>query len=191
MRADVQDLSQFRLPAGFRGRSALVVQLWWAVQSTLFRLSPQVAYPFRRWLLRLFGARIGKAVQIRPTADITYPWKLEIGDGCWIGDEVVLYTLGSITIGKNSVISQRSYICAADHDMTAVDFPIRARPVSIGSEVWIATDVFVAPGVSIADGAVVAARSSVFSDMPAYQLCVGTPCRPLRPRPRSTPVAAA
>src|SRR5690606_37453676 len=70
----VQDLARFRLPPGFRGRSALVVQLWWLVQATLFRLSPQVCYGWRRWLLRLFGARIGQGVLVRPSARITYPW---------------------------------------------------------------------------------------------------------------------
>lgn len=185
MEPKVQDLSQFRLPAGFRGRSAVTVQLWWAVKATLFRWSPQFAYGFRRTLLRAFGARIGRDVLIRPTAEITYPWKLELGDRTWIGDDVVLYTLGEIKVGADSVISQRSYICAADHDMATMQFVIRARPISIGSQVWIATDVFVAPGVSIADGAVIGARSSVFGDQPGFQLCAGSPCRVIRSRPTS------
>ena len=88
----VQDLRSFRLPPNFRGRPAWFVQLWWLVQATLFRWSPQIAYAWRRWLLRRFGAKIGKGVQIRPTAEITYPWKLTIGDWSWIGDYVTLYT---------------------------------------------------------------------------------------------------
>ena len=89
-----QDLSRFRLPADFRGRSAVWVQLWWLVQATLFRLSPQFLFGWRRWLLRLFGARVGAGVLIRPTATITYPWKVAIGDHSWVGDDVVLYSLG-------------------------------------------------------------------------------------------------
>ena len=91
-----QDLSKFKLPQNFRGRNAFTVQLWWLVQGTFFRMSPQFMYGFRRFLLRLFGAKIGKKVIIRPSVKITYPWKLSIGDSSWIGDDVDLYTLGNI-----------------------------------------------------------------------------------------------
>jgi putative colanic acid biosynthesis acetyltransferase WcaF len=178
----MQDLSRFRMPPGFRGRSAFTVQLWWLVQAVLFRPSPQFAYGFRRLLLRLFGARIGRKVIIRPSATVTYPWKLSIGDFAWVGDDAVLYTLGPISIGAHSVISQRSYLCAADHDYLSEAFDIRARAIVIGSHVWVASDVFVGPGVSIGDRAVVGARSSVFTDLPAGMVCLGSPARPVRPR---------
>ena len=179
---NTQDLSRFKLPAGFRGRSALMVQLWWLVDALLFRPSPQFAYAFRVWLLRLFGAQVGRNVIVRPTAIITYPWKLKIGDNAWIGDHVTLYSLGEITIGANTVISQCTYVCAADHDHEQAGFPIRARPVVIGNEAWVATDVYVAPGVTIGDCAVVGARSSVFKDLPAGWVCLGSPCKPVRLR---------
>lgn len=177
-----QDLSIFKLPRGFRGRSAFVVQLWWLVQATLFCGSPQFAYGFRRFLLRLFGARVGRGVIVRPSAKITYPWKVELGDYVWIGDDAVLYSLGEIRVGAHSVVSQRSYLCGGDHDYKSLDFPIRGRPISIGREVWVAADVFVAPGVSIGDAAVVGARSSVFNDLPSEHLCVGSPCVALKRR---------
>ena len=75
-----QDLSRFRLPPHFRGKPAWLVQLWWLVQAVLFRPSPQVCYGWRRFLLRLFGAHIGQQALIRPTASVTYPWKVSIGD---------------------------------------------------------------------------------------------------------------
>ncbi len=177
-----QDLARFRLPPGFRGRSAWVVQLWWLVQSLLFQPSPQFAFGFRNALLRLFGARIGRGARIRPSASITYPWKLEIGDRAWIGDQVVLYSLGPIRIGADAVISQRSYLCAADHDPEDPAFAIRARPVVVESQAWVAADCFLAPGVTIGRGAVIGARSSVFSAMPAGMVCFGSPCRPRRSR---------
>lgn len=180
-----QDLSTFRIPGGFRGRSGLLVQGWWLVQWFIFRPSPQVLYGFRRCLLRLFGARIGAHVLVRPTAWITYPWKLSVGDYSWIGDEVVLYSLGDIQIGAHTVISQRSYLCAGTHDYTRPSFDISAPPIHIGDQVWIASDVFVAPGVSIGDGAVVGARSSVFHDLPMGMVCVGSPAQPIKPRPRA------
>ena len=123
----MQQLNNFKLPKNFRGRNALIVQIWWIVQATLFRCSPQIMYGFRRFLLRLFGAKIGKKVIIRPTVKITYPWKVSIGDYSWIGDEVVLYSLGEIEIKDNVVISQKSYICTGSHDYTNSDFPIFAK----------------------------------------------------------------
>ena len=134
----LQRLDRFALAPGQRGRSALTVQLWWLVQGTLFRWSPQVAYGFRRWLLRCFGARIGRKVLIRPTATVTYPWKVEIGDYAWIGDDAVIYSLGPIHIGAHAVISQRSYLCAADHDPARPDFPLRERMVRIEDGAWVA-----------------------------------------------------
>src|SRR5271154_2778723 len=105
----VQDLKSFQLPADFRGRPAWAVQLWWIVQATLFRASPQVLYGWRRFLLRMFGCSVGKGVLVRPTAEITYPWKVAIGDYSWIGHNVTLYSLGEIRIGANAVVSQGSY----------------------------------------------------------------------------------
>lgn len=181
----IQDLSLFSVPRGFRGRSAVAVQIWWLIQATLFRWSPQFLYGWRRWLLRRFGAKIGRGVIIRPSVAVTYPWKLTIGDHSWVGDDVVLYSLGRINIGRNSVVSQQSYICAGDHDYTSRSFPIRARQIEIGQQVWIATGVFVGPGVTVGDGAVIGARSVVVKDVSGWAVYAGNPAKRLRPRPIS------
>lgn len=180
--ARFQNLSLFSLPAGFRGRGVVAVQLWWLVEATLFRWSPQFAYGWRRVLLRLFGGKIGDDVLVRSSARITYPWKLTIGHRSWIGDDVDLYTLGEIVIGSDSVISQRSYICTGSHDTTSPAFAIFAKPVTIGAGCWIATDVFVAPGVTIGDGTVVGARSTVMHDLPPRTICHGHPAKAVQPR---------
>ncbi len=122
-----QRLDKFKLPEGFMGRSSFTVQLWWIVQETLFGMSPQFMYGWRRFLLLLFGAKIGKAVRIRSAARITYPWRVNIGDRSWIGDHVTLYSLGEIEIGKDVVISQRSYSCAGTHDYTVPSFGIQVK----------------------------------------------------------------
>jgi len=181
-----QTLSKFAVPSGFRGRGAIQVQLWWLVQGSAFRWSPQFMYGFRRFLLRLFGAKVGRGVLIRPSATFTYPWKVDIGDFAWVGDDVVIYSLGNISIGAHSVVSQRSYICAGTHDPTLEAFDILSSPVVIEEQVWIATDVFVSPGVTIGEGAVVGARSTVLKDLPAGYVCVGYPCVPIRSR-KNTP----
>jgi putative colanic acid biosynthesis acetyltransferase WcaF len=172
-----QELNRFQVPRSFRGRSKMYVQLWWLVQSTLFAMSPQVMYGWRALLLRMFGARIGRGTIIRPSVKITYPWKLTIGNHCHIGDEVNLYTLGEIEIGNCAVISQRSYICTGSHDYTRPTFDIFAKKIVIEAEAWVAMDVFIAPGITIGHGAVVGARSSVFRDVPAGTISVGTPAR--------------
>ncbi|TCI84778.1 putative colanic acid biosynthesis acetyltransferase [Tenacibaculum sp. M341] len=177
-----QNLSEFKLPKNFRGRNAFVVQLWWLVQTLFFNTSPQVFYGWRRFLLRLFGAKIGKKVIIRPSVKTTYPWKVSIGDYSWIGDDVVLYSLGEIEIGNNVVVSQKSYLCTGSHDYLTKSFPIFAKKITIEDECWIATDVFVAPGITIKNGTVVGSRSSVYKDLPANKVCVGNPAKVIRDR---------
>jgi putative colanic acid biosynthesis acetyltransferase WcaF len=178
----MQNISTYKTPENFRAKSKITVQLWWIVYAMLFRPSPQIMYGWRRFLLRLFGAKVGKKVILRPTTQITYPWKVSIGDYSWIGDDVVLYSLGTIVIGSNSVISQRSYICTGSHDYLSEGFDIYAQNITIGSKCWLATDVYVAPSVQIGDGTVVGARSSVFKDLPANKVCMGTPAKPTKDR---------
>lgn len=169
------DLKRFKVPHGFRGKSIYYVQLWWLVQATLFSKSPQFMYSWRATLLRLFGAKVGKNSVIRSTVKVTYPWKIEIGENVWIGDNVELYSLGKIKVGDNSVISQRSYICTGSHDYKSLTFNIFAQDIIIGSSTWLATDVYVAPGVVIGDEVVVGARSSVFKNIPSKVVVAGTP----------------
>lgn len=178
----MQDLNLFKLPEKFRGKNIFVVQLWWLIQASLFRLSPQFMYGWRRFLLRLFGAVIGKNVIIRPTVRITYPWKVSIGDHSWIGDDVVLYSLGQIEIGSNTVISQKSYLCTGSHNYLENNFPIYTNKIIIRNECWLATDVYVGPGVEIGTGTIVGARSSVYKNLPAMKICYGNPAIPIKNR---------
>ncbi|MCU6190635.1 colanic acid biosynthesis acetyltransferase WcaF, partial [Enterobacter bugandensis] len=85
----MQHLKDFFVPNGFRGVGGIKAPLWWVVQATLFAWSPQILYRWRAFLLRLFGAKIGKNVVIRPSVKITYPWKLTLGDYAWVGDDAV------------------------------------------------------------------------------------------------------
>jgi putative colanic acid biosynthesis acetyltransferase WcaF len=145
-------------------------------------MSPQALYGWRRFLLRLFGCTLGPGVLIRPTAEITYPWKVSIGAFSWIGDQVTLYSLGEIDIADNVVVSQRSYLCTGSHDFSTPTFDIFAAPIVIEAESWIATDVFVAPGVRVGRGAVIGTRSTVLHDAPPMMICFGNPAKPIRPR---------
>lgn len=175
LKSRYQDLSLSSAPRGFRGRSGIVVLLWQFIQPTFFGLSPQPAYRWRRAILKMFGAKVGIGVRIRPTARITYPWKVALGNYCWIGDNAELYSLDTITVGANSVISQRSYLCTGTHDYKDITFPLIMKPIVIESEAWIAADSFVAPGVTIGQGSIVAARSTVLHDVGRGLIVAGSP----------------
>lgn len=172
----------FKSPDGQRGRPAWFVQIWWLVDALLVRPTPQFLYAWRRSILRLFGATIGKDVLIRPGVRVTYPWKLVVGDNCWIGDDAVIYTIGRITLGDHVVVSQEAYLCAGTHDARDVSFPVIASPVVIEDECWIAARAFVGPGVRIGRGAVVGACSVVQSDVPPATVVAGFPARAIQKR---------
>jgi putative colanic acid biosynthesis acetyltransferase WcaF len=176
------DLRQYDQSWFDRGRPGWYILLWWLIQSIFFPLSLHNAHGFRCWLLRRFGATIGTGVVIRPTARFTYPWKVTIGDYSWIGDDVVFYSLESIKVGSQSVISQKCYLCTGSHDFQDKAFNLIVNPITIGNGVWVATDCFIAPGVNIGANAVIGARSSVFSDITAAMVAWGTPCKPHYPR---------
>ena len=178
----IQNLNLYKTPDNFRGKSKITVQLWWLIQALFFSTTPQFMYGWRRFLLKCFGAKIGKNVIIRPSAKFTYPWKIKIGDYSWIGDDVVLYSLGEIEIGAHTVVSQKSYLCTGSHDYTKNDFPIYSKKIIIEDECWLATDVFVSPGVTIGRGTVVGARSTVIKDLNSNSVYVGSPVKFIKNR---------
>jgi len=177
-----QDLKNFKTPVNFRGKSKLFVQIWWIVESTLFAMSPQFLYGWRRFLLRVFGAHIGKGVFIRSTVKCTYPWKVSIGDYSWIGENCILYSLGNISIGNNVAVAHNVHFNTGFHDYTITSFDIGAKSILIEDECWLASDVYIAPGVTVGRGAIVGARSSVFNNLEAGNIYVGSPAKFLKKR---------
>ena len=188
MASKFQNLADFRLPPGFRGRGAITVQLWWIVQALLFRTSPQFLYGWRRWLLRRFGADIGEGVLLRPSIRVTYPWKVRIGDRSQIGDRTELYSLGEIEIGADVVISQDCYICTGGHDPSRVDFAIYQAPIVIEDQVWLATGCFVMPGVRVRRGSFAMVRSLLNRDTEEASVNAGQPARKVGDRATLSPL---
>lgn len=176
------DLSKYNQSWYSRGKSGVIVLLWWFVQGTIFRFSLHNMYSWRNFLLRLFGARIGKGVNVRSSAKITYPWKVSIGEHSWIGDNVQLYSLDKIHIGTNCVISQESYLCTGSHDVKDPHFGLITKPIIIKDGAWIASDVFVYPGVTVHKMGVVAARSTVLKDISANEIHAGSPAKFVKKR---------
>ena len=157
--------------------------LWLAVQSTVFRWSPRPFHGFRAWLLRCFGAAIDGPVVVFPTARITFPWKLTLAARSMVGPHVNLYNLAPIRLEYGANLSQHCHLCAGTHDFTRWDMPLVAAPIVIGRNAWLGADVFVGPGVRGGELCAVGARSVVVKDLPPRQICVGSPCRPVKPRP--------
>jgi acetyltransferase-like isoleucine patch superfamily enzyme/glycosyltransferase involved in cell wall biosynthesis len=156
--------------------------VWMLFGKPIFRVSFHNWYGFRSRLLRLFGARVGSGVAIRPTANIEVPWMVQIEDDATIGDYAIIYSLGMVTIGKRSIISQYAHLCAGTHDYADHAFKLIRSPVWVGSDVWIGTDAFIGPGVRVGDLTVVGARSSVYKDLPPRMVCVGNPAKPIKER---------
>lgn len=177
------DLTEYHEPGYDAGGSRAKMLLWWLVQSIAFPLSHHAAHGFRRQLLRAFGARIGEDVRIRPTARFTYPWNVEIGDHSWVGDDVVFYSLAPIKVGRHCVISQKSYLCTGSHDLSNSRFPLTFGEVVVENGVWIATDCFIGPAVRVGANSVIGVRSTVLATLPPAFICLGTPCKPIKPRP--------
>lgn len=160
----------------------LARNLWQIVWLLLYRPSPRIFHAWRCFLLKMFGAKLGRSVHPYPSAKVWAPWNLEMGDHACLSEGVDCYTVAKITIGSHTTISQYSFLCTASHDYTKASMPLVAAPITIGERVWITADVYVGPGVTIGDGAVVTARSSVFSDLPPWMVARGNPAVPVKPR---------
>jgi len=158
--------------------------IWAAVQASLFRWSPRPWHGFRARLLRGFGAEIPEPgrVVIFPTVRIEFPWLLTLAPRAMLGRRVIVYNLARITLRRGANVSQSVHLCAGTHDYRRWSMPVVAHPIVIGENAWVAADAFVGPGVTIGEGCVVGARSVVVRDLPPWHVCVGNPCRPVRPR---------
>jgi putative colanic acid biosynthesis acetyltransferase WcaF len=133
--------------------------VWGIVWLLLFRPSPRPLHAWRRLLLRLFGARLGRHVNVYPGAKVWAPWALRVGNRVGIADGVTLYNMALLTIGDNCVISQGAHLCGGTHDVDSANFQLLAKPITLGNNVWICAEAFVGPGVTIADGCVLGARA--------------------------------
>ena len=167
------DLSRYDTGGFDRGRSAVVEALWILVQALLVRSwLPGAAH--RRWLLRLFGARIGAGVDIKPGVRVKFPWRLSIGAHSWIGEDAWIDNLAEVVIGDNCCISQGVYLCTGSHDWGKPAFDLIAKPIRVGSGAWIAARAVVAPGVTVGEGAVLGLGSVATGDLlpgTVYQGC--------------------
>lgn len=147
----------------------------WGLITPLFRFSPRPLFAWRVFLLRRFGARLGDHVHVYPSARITMPWNLEVGDWSSIGEDVLLYDLGTISIGSRVTISHRAQLCAGTHDYRQAEMPLLKPPIRVGDDAWICANAFIGPGVTIGEGAVVGACAVAVRDVPPWSVVAGNP----------------
>ncbi|MFC3205340.1 colanic acid biosynthesis acetyltransferase WcaF [Aquamicrobium soli] len=146
----------------------------------LFAFSPRPLWGWRRFLLRLFGAKVGRDVHVYPSTRITIPWNLSVGRQSAIGDRAIIYALGPIALGDRVTISQGAHLCAGTHDYCDPTMPLIKSPIIIESDAWICADAFVGPGVRVGAHAIVGARCVVMRDVKANAITIGNPARLLR-----------
>jgi putative colanic acid biosynthesis acetyltransferase WcaF len=156
--------------------------VWNFVCAIAFRPSPRPFHHWRASLLRLFGAQIGEGVHVYSSVRIWAPWNLRLGPMSSLGDRVNCYSMGLITIGAESVISQDVTLCAGTHDYESPNFQLYVAPIEIGSKVWVCAEAFVGPNSKIGDGAVIGARAVVVKEIPPWTVWGGNPARKIKDR---------
>ncbi len=162
----------------------VVWRLTWLV---LARWTPPLLAPWRRFLLRLFGAKIGGGAKVYGSARIWLPRHLDLGEGVIVGPGAELYNQGLITVVAFSVVSQRAFLCASTHRTSDAAFELVLCPISLGRGCWVAAEAFVGPGVTMADGAVLGARGALFDDAAAMGIYRGNPAALVRQRQFTEP----
>jgi len=157
--------------------------LWNIISLIVFRpFGSRLLKKWRVLVLKCFGAKIEWSSHVYASVRIWAPWNLEIGANSTLGPKVDCYNQGKISIGSNTVISQKTYLCASSHDYMRNDFILVLKPIIIGDGVWIAADTFVGPNVIISDHAVIAARAVVIKNVEENTVVGGNPAHFIKKR---------
>lgn len=149
--------------------------LWYICNRLFFR---SAFFPFssvKALILRIFGARVGRGVIIKPRVNIKYPWFLKIGDFSWIGEEVWIDNLAMVTIGSNTCLSQGALILCGNHDYTRENFDLRVRAIEIEEGVWIGAKAIVTPGAHCKNHSILAVGSVSPPILEPYGIYRGNP----------------
>lgn len=133
-------------------------------------------------LLRAFGARIGNGVVIKPSVAVKYPWHLELGDNCWIGERVWIDNLTAVRIGSNACVSQGAYLCTGNHDWSEPGFGLMIAPIQICEGAWAGAKCVLTPGCTLGRYAIAAAGSVITGNVPDMHIYAGNPARYVKTR---------
>lgn len=158
-------LKDFDPSAGLDRGAGKFKEMLWYLTKVLFFLTA-LPYPsrFKVWLLKMFGAKIGKGTVLKPRVNIHFPWKLSIGDHVWIGEETFLLNFEKLTIGSNVCISQRSFLCGGNHDYRNSSMTYRNGPITLKDGCWVGACCFIGPNVTIGEDTVITVGSIIVDD---------------------------
>lgn len=158
-------------------------QALWYFTNVLFFMNPlNPLSGLKCWLLKCFGAKLGRGVIIKPGVNIKYPWKLIVGDHCWIGEGVWIDNLATVTIGNHVCISQGAMLLTGNHDYTKTSFDLMVKEITLGDGVWIGAKAVVCPGVTAFSHAVLTVASVATKNLEAYTISSGNPATGIKQR---------
>ena len=161
-------------------------RLSWMISSSIFFApTPRTWFTWRRWVLRLFGAKLTAHAFVYPSVRIWAPWHLEMEDYAVLDHRVDCYNMAPVTLRARAIVSRDAALCTASHDHNSPNFQLIAAPIEIGADAWVAMGAYIGPGVVIGDGAVVGARAVLTKDVMAWDVVVGAPARSVGTRNKS------
>lgn len=161
--------------------------VWNICRALLYRLSPKPLHAWRSFLLRLFGARMGRGCHFYPSSKVWAPWNLVCADQVTAADGAEIYNPSPVTLGSHVILSQDAYICGATHDYNDPAFPLIAYAMSFGEYAWVCARASVAPGVNMGEGAVLGLGSVATRDLDPWSVYAGVPAVKVRDRDRAQP----
>lgn len=161
--------------------------IWILVWAICASWTPRQLAPWRRLLLRSFGATMDAGSDVRGSARVWYPPNLVMRERALIGPRVNCYNMGLITLERGASVSQDASLCGGTHHFDDAGFQLVARDIVIGAQAWIAAEAFVGPGATIGEGAVLGARGVAFGRLDPWTVYAGNPARPVRERKRFAP----
>jgi len=175
------DLSKFK-NSWYRPGGKIRRLLWYVCNAVFINVSVPYPSSFKSFLLRLFGAKVGRGVVIKPNVNIKYPWFLGIGDEVWLGEGAWIDNLADVKIGNNVCVSQGAFILTGNHDYKKAAFDLLVNPIVIEDGVWVGAKVIVCPGTTLRTHAVITAGSVISKEAKAWAVYSGNPARPIRSR---------
>lgn len=175
------DLSKFDV-GDYRAGPRLKSLVWFFVNYYIFDSAFPWPYGMKAALLRLFGAKVGKGLVIKPKVRIKNAWRLSIGDHCWIGESVWIDNLADVEIGSHVSISQGAMLLTGNHDYTRSSFPYRLGAIKIEDGVWVGARSVVCPGVVCKSHAILTVQSVAAKNLDAWCIYAGNPAVFVRPR---------
>jgi len=164
-------------------RDKVMRAIWQIVRVLFFAVLPGPL--FKRWrlfVLRCFGAKIGKGCRVEASCTVWWPGNLVMGNYACLAQGVDCYNVAPITIGDYATVSQRTFLCSASHATDTLARPLVFSPITIETHAWVCAEAFVGPGVRVGEGAVLGARSVALRDLNAWTIHAGNPARAIKPR---------